>query len=96
MSISPKYVTHLRDKYKDVFIGLGNLEDLEVVLHENSEVKPITQPQRQIPFHVREKVTKELEKLVASGIIEPVKGATDWVGPIVIIPKKIRIIFAFV
>ena len=36
---SPEYVTHLKDKYKDVFQGLGNLKDFEVVLHEDPEVK---------------------------------------------------------
>ncbi len=80
--------THLQNKYKDVFKGLGQLKDFEVTLHENSDVKPIVQPQRRIPFHVREKVTKELEKLEAAGIIEPVEGPTDWVSPIVIVPKK--------
>ena len=85
---SQKYVKHLKDKYKDVFQGLGNLKDFEVVLHEDLEVKPIIQPQRRIPFHVREKVAKELEKLEAVGIIEPVKGPTNWVSPIVIVPKK--------
>eukprot|EP00795_Rhopilema_esculentum_P015386 gene15386-6620_t len=43
---------------------------------------------RRIPFHVREKVAKELEKLEVAGIIEPVKGPTNWVSPIVIVPKK--------
>ena len=87
---------YLRDKYKDVFKDLGNLKDFEVVLHENPEVKPIIQPQRRIPFHVREKVTRELDKLEAAAIIEPVKGPTDWVSPIVIVTKKIQMTFAFV
>eukprot|EP00795_Rhopilema_esculentum_P016004 gene16004-7338_t len=64
---SPQYVTHLKDIYKDVFQGLGNLKDCEVLLHEDPEVKPIVQPQRRIPFHVREKVAKKLEKLEAAG-----------------------------
>ncbi len=85
---SPEYVKHLQNKYKDVFKGLGQLKDFEVTLHENSDVKPIVQQQGRIPFHVREKVTKELEKLEAAGIIEPVEGPTDWVSPIVIVPKK--------
>ena len=85
---SPEYVTHLKDKYKDVFQDLGSLKDFEVVLHEDPEVKPIIQPQRRIPFHVREQVAKELEKLEAAGIIEPVKGPTNLVSPNVIVQNK--------
>lgn len=49
---------------------------------------PRQQPHRRIPFHVREDVEKELQRLEKLDIIEKVEGPTPWVSPIVIVPKK--------
>ena len=38
---SPEHVTHLQNKSRDVFKGLGQVKDFEVILHENSDVRPI-------------------------------------------------------
>lgn len=69
---SPAYVSYLRDKYKYKFKRIGNLKEFEVELHENPEAKPIIQLKRRVPFHVREKVTKEMDKQEAAGMIEAV------------------------
>ncbi|KAJ8048498.1 hypothetical protein HOLleu_01056 [Holothuria leucospilota] len=47
------------------------------------DVQPVQQNLRRIPFAVRDKLTHELRKLEAQGIIEKVPGASDWVSPIV-------------
>ena len=60
----------------------------EVKLHIDPDVAPRQQPHRRIPFHVREDVEKELERLERLDIIEKVEGPTPWVSPIVIVPKK--------
>ena len=60
----------------------------EVKLHIDPDVAPRQQPHRQIPFHVREDVEKELERLEGLDIIEKVEGPTPWVNPVVIVPKK--------
>ena len=62
---------------------------LELVI--DSEVKPVAQQQRRIPFHLRKQVQVELDKLVAQDIIErvPENEKTDWVSPIFCVPKKI-------
>ncbi len=46
------------------------------------------QATRRTPFHLRKQVSKELDNLEQQGIIEKVDGATPWVSPIVVIPKK--------
>ena len=62
--------------------------DAGVKLHIDEAVTPVAQPVRRIPFHIRKKVSDELDNLERQGIIEKVKGATPWVSPLVIIPKK--------
>ncbi|CAB3998550.1 Hypothetical predicted protein, partial [Paramuricea clavata] len=50
-------------------------------------IKPVAQPERRIPFHIREKVTHELDKLTKQGIIEPCSGPTPWASPLFVVPK---------
>ncbi len=52
-------------------------------------MKMYNQQQRRIPFHLREKVEQELKKLELQDIIEKVPDTehTDWVSPIVVVPK---------
>ena len=74
----------IRDKYKELFTGVGLLKGYELKL----DVKPFAQPVRRIPFGVREKVEKKLDELLTCGIIEEVpEGPTSWVSPLVVVPK---------
>ena len=76
-------------QYPNVFKGIGQLKNVEIKLHINETVVIVpAQSGRRIPFHMRKKVSKELENLEQQGIIEKVKGPTPWVFPLVIIPKK--------
>ena len=54
-----------------------------IVSYIDPNVTPIAQPHRRIPFHLQKMVEKEIETLLAQDIIEPVKGPTEWVSPIV-------------
>ena len=82
-------ITELVTKYQNVFIGEGKLKDQQVRLHVREDIKPVLQPQRRIPYHLRKAVTNELEKLMEQGIIEKViDQPTPWVSPIVCVPKK--------
>lgn len=56
--------------YKSVFTGTGKLKDTKTDLHLDTSVQPVTQPHRRIPFHIREKVQKELKRLEDLDIIE--------------------------
>ena len=81
-------VQYLLKKYPELFQGIGKLKDTKIKLHIDENVPPVAQHHRRIPFHMREKVEKELERLERLDIIEKVDGPTDWVSPIVVAPRK--------
>ena len=66
------------------------MKDHTVKLNIDDKVIPIAQPQRRIPFHVRDKVKEAIEKLEKEGIIErvPENQPTPWVSPVVVVPKS--------
>lgn len=85
----PERLHSLLTEYKAVFNGTGKLKDQPVKLHIDESVKPVAQKPRRIPFHLRQKVDKELDKLRKADIIEDVTDQpTPWVSPIVVVPKK--------
>jgi hypothetical protein len=63
------------------------LKGFQVELHIDKSIKPITQPHRRIPFHIRKKVEQELQYLDENDIIEKVERPTPWISPIVAGPK---------
>ena len=78
----------LTKEYLGVFQGIGKLKDYEVKLHIDTSVTPVAQSARRIPFHLLKKVSIELKKLEAQGIIEKIEGPTPWNSPLVVIPKR--------
>lgn len=84
---TPSVADQLLLKYPNITKGIGKLKNVQVKLHIDDTVKPVVQPHRRIPFHVRKKVEKELQLLEDEGIIEKVEGPTPWVSPIVAMPK---------
>ena len=71
-------VKNLINEYSGLFEGIGKLKDKEIKLHIDESVPPVAQPHRRIPFHMREKVEKELQRLEQLDIIEKVDGPTEW------------------
>lgn len=67
--------------------GVGKLSNHEVHLHTDETVQPTAQKHRRIPFHLRNKVEFEIERLLSEDIIEQAVGPTPWVSPIVVVPK---------
>ena len=62
----------LLSKHQEVFKGLGKLKDHKVKLNINKEITPTAQPQRRIPFHIREQLGEALKELESEDIIERV------------------------
>ena len=85
----------LEETFPECFNGIGKLKGRQIKLHINKDIKPVAQPHRRVPFHLRKKVEDELQNLEKMDIIEKIKGPTPWISPIVIAPKpnsdKIRI-----
>ena len=76
-------------RYPELFTGIGKLKGKEIKLHIDETVKPVAQPHRRIPFHLRKKVEKEIKLLEDQDIIEKVDGPTPWISPIVA-PRPVR------
>ena len=75
-------------QFPKLFKGIGKLKSTQVRLHIDASVTPVAQPARRILFHLRRQVSEELDNLEQQGIIEKVEGATTWVSPLVVAPKK--------
>jgi len=86
-SQEPITLEKLAADHPELFNGIGKLKNHEVDLHIDQTVKPVAQPHRRIPFHLRKKVENELQELLEQDIIERVEGPTPWVSPIVTPPK---------
>ena len=86
---------HLLDKHAPVFSGLGKLKNKQVEQAIDETVTPVAPPQnRRMPFHLRQNVENEIAKLEHNDIIEkvPEKTPTEWVSPVVIVPKQNNIV----
>ena len=69
-----------------LFTGLGNLRG-------KYELKPDAQPfalytTRNVPFPLREKVQKELDRMESLGVISKVEKPSTWCAGMVVVPKK--------
>ena len=82
-------VTQPDEKYSILFKGVGKLKDTKVKIHIDQDIKPVALRHVRTPFHLRDKVGVEIQKLLDEDIIEKVEGEpTLWVSPIVAVPKK--------
>ena len=87
-SKDPK-IQEIINKHSTVFSEQGKLNNQQIKLHIQDDVKPVMQPQRRIPYHIRKDVSKELKKLEQQDIMENVTNQpTPWISPIVVTTKK--------
>lgn len=79
-------------KFLRIFSGeLGCPANVVVKLEIDPSVKPVRQPQRPVPFHLRDAVSEEILKQVDQGILERVEnnsGPTPWIANLVLVPKE--------
>ena len=77
--------------YSDVFsedTTLRKMNSKPIKISLKNDTVPFALPvPRQIPFAFRRKVKTELDQFVQFGVIAPVTEATDWVRPMVVVPK---------
>nr|XP_055046280.1 LOW QUALITY PROTEIN: uncharacterized protein K02A2.6-like [Misgurnus anguillicaudatus] len=75
-------------KYSDVFKDeLGTLKGTRVKLSVDPNATPRFFKPRTVPYAMRHKVEKELERLQQLGVIEPIQ-FSDWAAPIVPVLKE--------
>ena len=63
------------------------MKGVTVKLYIDEAVKPAYEPALRIPYHLQEKVERELRMIESDDIIEDAEGPTDWVSEMVIVPK---------
>ena len=90
LEVKDVHVQNIVNNHKEVFTGLGKCKDKQIELVMDESIKPVLQPQRRILYHSRDKLEKELQKLVNEDIIEKFSEneQAEWVSPVVIVHKK--------
>ena len=87
-------VSQVLEKYSEVFEdGLGIFKEHEAHLEIDSNAQPRFNKARTVPYAMRQGVEDELDRLVAEGMLEPVK-YFDWAAAKVAVlkpDKKVRI-----
>ena len=74
--------------WKDVFgEDLGTLKGTEAKIYVDPSTPPKFMKVRPLPYALKEKVEKELDRLQSEGIISPVE-FTEWVAPIIPVVKQ--------
>uniref|UniRef100_A0A5S6QHH5 RNA-directed DNA polymerase n=1 Tax=Trichuris muris TaxID=70415 RepID=A0A5S6QHH5_TRIMR len=78
----------LLNQYDDVFASGEDLGRTDVVQHriDTGDSRPCRQPPRRIPFHQRQIVEEETQRMLRQGVIEPAHG--PWASPVVLVRKK--------
>ena len=83
----PSDVLEFLKDFPRLLSGMGEYKGEPVRIHIDESVRPVAQPHRRIPFHVRKQVEDKLRQLENEDIIERAEGPTPWVSPIVVVPK---------
>jgi len=64
------------------------MTDFQLRLHIDPDVPPVQQTIRRTPFHTKQKIEDEVNRLLSLDIIEKVNGTTTWLNAVVAIPKS--------
>ena len=80
--------TDIRERFPRVFSGLGNLgEPYKIKLKPDAKPYALFTP-RHVPLPLRTKVSEELARMEAMGVISKVDEPTPWCAGMVVVPKK--------
>ena len=76
-------------KYQDTFTGVGKLKGHQVKLHVDHTIKPVVEPQRSVPYHLKERGSKVLEGMMNDDLIEehPAEEPAPWISNATFVPK---------
>lgn len=77
-----------KEEFKSLFQGLGKMHrvvDIELALGSGSAYAVHTP--RSVPYPLLDKVKSELQDMVDNGVIFEVQKPTEWVSPMVVVPK---------
>ena len=75
-------------EYPQLLQGVGKLINFKTKIHTDDSVQPVALPQSRVPFHVRQRVTAEEQRLEDLDIIEHVSRPTPWIAPVAAVQRK--------
>ena len=78
---------NLIKRYPNHFNGIGNFQKTYRLIFEDN-AKPTRHPPRKAQIQLREKLQKELKRMVDLDVIRPVDKPTDWVSSITYVIKE--------
>lgn len=81
-----KSAEQLKDPYPTE-VGKLNIKPIKITLKEDATPYSVTTARR-VSVPMLPKVKRELERMVTSGVIQPIKEPTEWCAPMVAVPKK--------
>lgn len=85
-SVNKSDLQEILNLNKSVFSGIGKVNrQYNITLTDN--VIPCVSAPRKIPIALKNKVKEKLDLMVSENLIVPVTEPTDWIHPIVIVPK---------
>ena len=87
---------HIMNLFPVLFEDVGTMENIQIHLDVNPEVKPVVQAPRKIPHSMMEPLKAELGHMLKLGVIRKlhINEATDWVHNLVLVRKpngKLRV-----
>ncbi|KAK3719590.1 hypothetical protein QZH41_004747 [Actinostola sp. cb2023] len=78
-------IKEMLEEYSDVLSGTPNMTNAAIHQIDTGDSTPIRGAPYKIPQKLEEEVNKEIEKMLALGIIRP--STSPWASPVVIVPK---------
>ena len=61
---------NILQQFPQNFEGLGKLKNHQVKLHVDTSTKPVATPARPVAYHLKERVSKEIEKMIQQDMVE--------------------------
>lgn len=87
-NLDDNYVSQIIDKHVEVFKeGLGTYRGQPVAIHLKQGATPKFIKARPVPYAIKNRVEKEIDRLVQEGVLRPVS-FSEWATPVVPIVKK--------
>ena len=75
-------------QFEHTFTGIGKLKDYQLHLDIDQSITPTVQPIRRVPYHKRQIINDEIDKMLDLDIIEPSPGPTTWCSPLHVVTNK--------
>ena len=76
-------------QYIDLFDGVGRMDlyTYKIRLREGAQPFALVTA-RKVPYNLYDKVRLEIQRMMRLGVVKEVVEPTEWVSPMVVIPKK--------